>query len=393
MSASRSLTFLPTPWSLGLSAVAVAATLGFSFVAWKRSGYRPAVAALESIRLGCVLLAAVLLNQPEWVEEFRPEENASIAVLWDASPTMETRDVSRGEKTSARPETRREAIEALTHPEAWKGLGDKMQVVIQPFSPRGAGRGTDLNDPLSKAPETIANLRGVVLASDGDWNEGQPPVLAASKLRMKGVPVFVVPVGSPTRLPDVELLTLDAPTFGVAGKAVRIPFTIDSALPRAYATTVTLKTSDGDEVTKEVRVEPMARTTDEVTWKPKGTGDYTLTLSVPKHADESLVDNNTLSAPIAIREEKLRVLVVESYPRWEYRYLRNALSRDPGIDLSCLLFHPGLSKPGGGNKDYIKQFPQGLDELSKFDVVFLGDVGVGDGQLTVEDARQLKGLV
>ncbi len=393
MSASRSLTFLPTPWSLGLSAVAVAATLGFGLVAWRRSGYRPAVAALESIRLGCVLLAAVLLNQPEWVEEFRPEENASIAVLWDASPSMETRDVSRGEKTSARPETRREAIEALTHPEAWKGLGDKMQVVIQPFSPRGAGRGTDLNDPLSKAPETIANLRGVVLASDGDWNEGQPPVLAASKLRMKGVPVFVVPVGSPTRLPDVELLTLDAPTFGVAGKAVRIPFTIDSALPRAYATTVTLKTSDGDEVTKEVRVEPMARTTDEVTWKPKGTGDYTLTLSVPKHADESLVDNNTLSAPIAIREEKLRVLVVESYPRWEYRYLRNALSRDPGIDLSCLLFHPGLSKPGGGNKDYIKQFPQGLDELSKFDVVFLGDVGVGDGQLTVEDARQLKGLV
>ena len=51
------------------------------------------------------------------------------------------------------------------------------------------------------------------------------------------------------------------------------------------------------------------------------------------------------------------MLVVESYPRWEYRYLRNALSRDPGVELSCLLFHPGLSKPGGGNKDYIKQFP------------------------------------
>ena len=106
-----------------------------------------------------------------------------------------------------------------------------------------------------------------------------------------------------------------------------------------------------------------------------------------------LADNNTLTAPIAIREEKLRVLVVESYPRWEYRYLRNALSRDPGVELSCLLFHPGLSKAGGGNKDYIKQFPAGLDELSKFDVVFLGDVGVDDGQLTAEQCRLLKGLV
>jgi hypothetical protein len=87
------------------------------------------------------------------------------------------------------------------------------------------------------------------------------------------------------------------------------------------------------------------------------------------------------------------VLVVESVPRWEYRYLRNALSRDPGVEVSCLLFHPGLGKVGGGNKDYIKQFPAGLDELSKYDVVFLGDVGLDDGQLTAEQCRLLKGLV
>src|SRR5581483_2989232 len=58
---------------------------------------------------------------------------------------------------------------------------------------------------------------------------------------------------------------------------------------------------------------------------------------------------------------------------------------------SCLLFHPGLSKVGGGNKDYIKEFPNGLDELSKYDVVFLGDVGID--QLTTEQCRLLKGLV
>ena len=66
---------------------------------------------------------------------------------------------------------------------------------------------------------------------------------------------------------------------------------------------------------------------------------------------------------------------------------------DPGVELSCLLFHPGLSKPGGGNKDYIKEFPGGLDELSKFDVVFLGDVGTDDGQLTAEQCRLIKGIV
>ena len=38
-------------------------------------------------------------------------------------------------------------------------------------------------------------------------------------------------------------------------------------------------------------------------------------------------------------------------------------------------------------------FPAGLDELSHFDVVFLGDVGVGNGQLTEEQCGWLKGLV
>ena len=232
-----------------------------------------------------------------------------------------------------------------------------------------------------------------MLASDGDWNKGPPPVQAAARLRIKGVPVFVVPAGSPTRLPDIELLSLDAPTFGVAGKSVRIPFTIESALPREYVAAVILRTSDGDELSKEVRIAPMSRTSDWIVWKPRSTGNFTLTLEVPKHGDESLTDNNRITAPISIREEKLRVLVIESYPRWEYRYLRNALSRDPGVDVSCLLFHPGLSKVGGGNKDYIKQFPSGLDELSRYDVVFLGDVGTGDGQLTSEQCRLIKGLV
>jgi hypothetical protein len=393
MSVYRSLTFLGTPWSVALSFLAVMCTAGFCFIAWRRSGYRPAMGILELLRLGLVVTVALLLNQPEWIEEFRPDEKPSIAVLWDASTSMETRDVVSTLTASSPPTSRREAIARLIDPSSWSKLRERMNVVVGPVASPSPGHGTDLNEPLARAVEKIANLRGVVLASDGDWNEGPPPVQAAARLRMRGVPIFAVPVGSRTRLPDIELLSLDVPTFGVSGKAVRIPFSIDSSLPRDFNTSVTLRTSDGDEVTKEVRIAAMSRTSDSLVWKPKATGDFTVSLTIPKQADESLAENNKLTAPISIRDEKLRVLVVESYPRWEYRYLRNALSRDPGVELSCLLFQPGLSKPGGGNKDYIKQFPAGKDELSKFDVVFLGDVGVEDGQLTTEQCRLLKGLV
>src|SRR5207245_3245260 len=124
--------------------------------------------------------------------------------------------------------SRREAIAPLIDEAAWASLRERMNVVVQPFSAPESGQRTDLYEPLAQAPDKVKNLVGVVLISDGDWNEGPPPVQAATKLRLLGVPVFAVPVGSTTRLPDVELLSLGAPTFGVVGKAVRIPFTIES---------------------------------------------------------------------------------------------------------------------------------------------------------------------
>ncbi len=393
MTSAQSLTFLWAPWSIVVSVVVVAGTAALCFVAWRRSGYRRDYGLLELLRLAMVCLIAIVFNQPEWVEEYRPEEKPSIAVLWDDSGSMQTRDVPTDEAASAALATRREAIAQLLQSEFWHSLQERMTVVVQSFSAGDDTQGTNLYEPLAQSPRRFNNLRGIVLASDGDWNAGPPPVQAAAALRLKDIPLFVVSVGSSSRLPDVELLSLDSPTFGIVGKSVRIPFTIDSTLPREYTTNVTLATSDGQQLTKEVRVAPMGRTSDWILWKPTAVGDYTLTLNVPKQSDELLADNNQLSAPIAIREEKLRVLVVESVPRWEYRYLRNALSRDPGVDLSCLLFHPELGKVGGGNKDYIKAFPSGLDELAKFDVVFLGDVGLEDGQLSSEDCRLLRGLI
>ncbi len=393
MNVSRTLVFLWTPWTIVLGVIAIAVVSGFAVATWLRCGRSRSVACLEALRVLLTIAAVLLLNQPEWVEEYRPEERPAIAVLVDDSASMDTRDVVSAGKPSASAATRREAVAAARQDNTWAELRKRMNVVVQSIASPSSGHGTDLASPLGQAIDRTPNLRGVVLVSDGDWNEGTPPVQTAARLRLKGVPLMAVPVGSRVQLPNLELLSLDLPTFGVAGKSVRVPFTIASSLPRDLTTIVTLKSSDGDEVTREVRIAAMGRTSDAVVWRPRTTGDFTVSLEVPRSSEETIPDDNKLSAPISIREEKLRVLVIESYPRWEYRYLRNALSRDPGVDVSCLLFHPGLSKVGGGNKDYIKQFPGGLDELSKYDVVFLGDVGLEDGQLTAEQCRLLKGLV
>lgn len=393
MNVSHSISIHWTSFGVVLTLAALLVTSVLSLMTWKRSGYRRSIGILEILRLVIIAVGGFLLNQPEWVEEYRPDQKSVLAVLWDGSRSMETKDVVVGTGSDRKQISRHEAIAPLIDPGAWKSLGTETEVAIESFSGSAETDGTNLSEPLMQVAEKYANLRGVVLISDGDWNTGKPPALAAGVLRQRNVPMFTVGTGSKTRLPDVELVSVDVPTFGIAGKAVRIPISIESSLPRDYTTTVRLKGSDGSEATREVKIGAMGRTTDAITWKPIANGDFTVTVEIPKHGEELLIENNQQTGPISIREEKLKVLVVESLPRWEYRYLRNALSRDPGIEVSCLLFHPGLSKVGGGNKDYLKAFPEGLDELSKYDVVFLGDVGAEEGQLTVEQCRLLKGLV
>ena len=382
------LRFYWTPWSLGVSLVLLAVVAAVCLAGWWRSGFRPGYGLLELLRLLIATIVAVLLNQPEWVTEQRPSEKPSIAVLLDSSPSMNTIDAVAG---STGVVSRKESVATLADAAFWKPLEERFAIHVEPFS--ATGQGTNLFEPLETVLRRHPSLRAIVLASDGDWNEGRPPVQAATALRLAGIPVLAVPTGSPTPLPDLTIASLDCPVTGVVGKPFRVPFTIQSTLPREQMVNVVVETSDGQTFSKQVRLASMGKTTDVISWTPAAVGDFTVTVRVPPQPGELLPDNNTRTTPVSIRQEKLRVLVVESMPRWEYRYLRNALSRDPGVELSCLLFQPGLSKVGGGNKDSIKQFPGSLDELSAFDVVFLGDVGLADGQLTEEDCRLLKGLV
>src|SRR5690606_36016708 len=46
---------------------------------------------------------------------------------------------------------------------------------------------------------------------------------------------------------------------------------------------------------------------------------------VPPRNDETLRDDNAIEVSVHVAPEKVRVLYVDGYPRWEYRYLKNLL--------------------------------------------------------------------
>ena len=385
--------FLWTTPTLVFSAVIMLIAMGLCFWSWQRSGFAKGMGLLELLRLLLIAAALATLNQPEWTEQIKPEQRPKVAVLYDTSGSMVTKDVIDPANPSDAPETRENVIKPLLEESAWKTVDQRMDVVIESFAsdlPNPA-EATDIDAALENMLQKHPTLRGVVLMSDGDWNIGNAPSSAATKLRTRKIPVYALGVGAESRLPDIELVSLDAPTSGVPNKAIRIPFVIRSAMARDYETTVTMETSDGQSLQKAVRVPAMGRLRETIEWRPKKTGEFKLTMNVPEASGELLPDNNELTVPVRITEEALKVLIVESFPRWEYRYIRNALERDPGVEVNCLMFHPSLSAVGGG-RGYLKEFPSD-EELFKYDVVFLGDVGVQANQLTVENCDQIRQLV
>ena len=198
--ASTSLVFTPTPTSIAVAITFVLIIAGLSFMAWRRSGFRTSVGMLEALRTLIALGIAVTLNQPEWREVFKPDNKPTLVVLADISRSMETRDVIDAANPSAEPTSRADLAKPLTDLAAWRAVAEKMDVVVETFSSsqEPAEEGTDINAALLQAAEKHARLSAVVLLSDGDWNSGDAPAQAATRLRMREVPVFVVPLGAET---------------------------------------------------------------------------------------------------------------------------------------------------------------------------------------------------
>ena len=388
-----SITFETNASVMLFTSIALVITAFLSLTAMRRSHFRRIIVVLETVRFLIVLLVVGALNQPERLLQFVPSEKPTIAVLWDDSASMKTRDIP-GTGDSKEMISRREAIADLTQSETWEEYSKKFKIVIEPFSSstEGANKGTDIGQVLEDTANKHRNLLATLLISDGLWNRGKPPTDIAASYRLEKSPIYTICSGSKVALPDLEVSSLDAPTFAVIGKPTRIPFTLRSSLAEPMSVKAVLTSDDGQELATEIEIPAGGVVNAAFQWKPKQIGGFTITLKLPTVEGEVSQENNQMSARISVRQESLRVLVVDTYPRWEYRFLRNALQRDPGVSVSCVLSHPNLANRSEG-KDYLPKLPDTVDELSKYDVIFLGDIGQGDGQLSSDDCERLKAVV
>ncbi len=235
--------------------------------------------------------------------------------------------------------------------------------------------GTALGDSLREVLQRKRGqpLAGIVLATDGANNLGSQPRDVAAQLRETGVPLFIYGIGI-TAPRDIILANVFAPEISFARDEVEVKVRVRSQGLAGESTKVQLKL--GEVLVAEAPVNFVGDGEQLITLRftPDKVGEFDLTASIEARDDETVKDNNSRTHHIRVIDAKIKVLLVEQSPRWEFRYLQAMLMRDRRIDLKTLLVEgdPAIARTEGS--PYLESFPSRKEDLFKYDVILFGDV-------------------
>jgi hypothetical protein len=380
----------PWPWWLVVLLLAGGAAL----LAWlyrrERKLVSPPVGLfLTAFRIALVIMLFFTLLAPVISTQTTRTTKDSLLLLVDQSRSMAIRDDPRG---PTRAEQVRKVFDAV--------LLNKLQSTSQlrayrfgasatTFDTREPWAGpedvaTDLGRPTATALSDLAAERvgAVVMVSDGGHNRGSNPMEVAGKLAERQVKLFTIGVGPATPPKDIAVTEVASSGLVFAGDEALATVAVTSSGFRGQRVPVRVL-QDGKPIGESV-LTPGAdpsRDTAVVSFRPKGDGSQLLCIEIPPQLGEANVENNTRPFRVQVLKDKLRILLIESQPRWEFRYLKNDLLRDKPVELTTIL----LAEP-----DH-PPVPTSRQDWFKYAVIILGDIT--PGQLPPAAEQQLESFI
>ena len=266
------------------------------------------------------------------------------------------------------------------------------------------GQNTDIAGALKFVTDQVGEDSTVLVVSDGRQNVGTEPEAPAQALAARGTRVFTLALGSHQTARDAAVDHVDAPDWVYAEDQVVVSpvITLDNLKDRTV--TVELRRDNQVVDTRTIKVKtdqekPRLRFTD----KPPKEGLYDYDVVIQPIADEAVADNNRQSVRVAVKKDRLNVLIVEDEPGWEYQFLRNYLTRDHRVKLQVVLVRPAhieeVQAPDAVKASPSREegqidaqvLPATRAEWSGFDIVVLGDVP--PEKLPAEQQKNLAGAL
>ncbi len=343
---------------------------------------------LLAVTRGCLLLlTCALIAGPQLRLPIIENQSDWVAVLVDRSRSMTVAD-SRTSDGSLR--SRSDITDELLRSEVWSEIEKESEIVwlgfhasafdINPESPPiPDGWATDLTLPIETALRRLAGrpTSGVVIISDGRTTN---PIdrSALRLLQEQAVPVFVVPMGSPDAMTDLAVAETEAPTRAFIRDQVPVIATLQcvGGSPRSPVEVDLIDEKSGRTIsTTIVAPDEFVNQRGEavLTGVETEAGSVRWIVRVRAGADDLVKANDEQFVDVEFVDRPLRILYIEGYPRWEFRYLKNLLVRESSFQSSVMLLSADRDFAQEGNAP-LERLPQTEEEFSEYDLFIVGDV-------------------
>lgn len=358
-------------------------------------------AALGVLRGVIIAALALLAAGPSLRLDQTRTERDTVHVLVDRSASMGVPDAPGGQRRSVQAaDTLSAALPVLTERAersdiAYWTFGSQP---LQRTEPPVPSDNADPEDPATRLGLALsaaidasrgAPIGGIVLFTDGRSTDTVPPAVLR-RLESDRIPVFPVPIGSPEPVRSVSIDRVEAP--GVAFFRDNVP--VRARVEWSGQAPENLRAQLIDRTTARVLDETTVVTSDEQSgaWatlnlRPEVPGTLDLEVRLVGLENNQSLDiddaDNAQSATMEVIDRPIRVLYVDGSPRWEHRFVKNLLIREPSIDASILLLASGRQYIQEGDT-LIARLPVSPEDWDEFDVVILGDLSgelFGDEQL------------
>ena len=342
---------------------------------------------LLALRLALIALIAVCLFRPVLVVKAAVEQQNFLALLIDDSRSMQIADasgsVSRGEF----------ARQQFTDPATGllQSLSDRFVVrtfrfssaaarMAQPDELTFAGGQTKLGAALEGVRQELAGLplAGMVVVSDGADTSDDALGNALLSMKAAALPVFTVGVGEAQLSRDIQLDRVNTPRRALKGTSLLIDAVVRQT---GYSgQTVTLDVEDGgrlvgsqtltlpdDNEPAAVRVRVMAN----------DAGPRLLKFKITPREGEVIAQNNAREAMVEVIDRRERILHYEGEPRFEMKFLRQAVKDDANLEVVTLqrtaenkFLRVGIDDP----EHLLGGFPRTREELFGYRGLVLSNV-------------------
>ena len=232
---------------------------------------------------------------------------------------------------------------------------------------------------IASSLEAVANSggispTGIVLLSDGiDSATSQRSEAVLRDLGSRGIPVFTVPFGLPDP-DDISISNIVMQEVAFSGDRVPVRVHLQSEGYEQRTARLSVLLNDRRVSSRIVRFDGGLQF-EEIDFRvdvyEKGAAQ--IDVVIEPFEDEVSVTNNRVTRSIRVVNEKVNVLYIEGNARWEFRYLRAILKRDPRINATFIASNVG-PEVARNSPEHIERFPAKREEAFKYDLVILGDV-------------------